>query len=504
MPGQDSSTDLTLALDIGTGSVRAAVVDASGRILRIAARPHEQIVPRRGWSEQRPSDWWTGCVAVIREVLEDDAGRIASVCACGQMHATVLVDEAGRLLRDTAPLWNDKRTDALVDAFSDAHPVDTYLAATANPPTPAWPGFKLQWLKAHDRRAYDAATHVLMPKDYVNLRLTDAVATDWTEGSLSFLMDAGKRCWSAPMCDRLGLDIAKLPALHAPQAVLGAVTEGAAAETGLRAGTPVLVGAGDFPMTLIGSGAATRGVASEVMGTSSIVTVVADAPILHPEVSNMALPDAWGAFALMESGGDAMRWAMRALGDGSYEDAVARAGAAPAGADGLFFLPYLVGERLGPHRNSRAQLFGLTPSHGAPAIHRAVMEGVAFGVNRQLAAMEAGAGIGVERLIASGGGVKADLWLQIKASVYGRPILVPEEAECGVVGCAVLAALATGRFASLHEASAAMVRFDREIAPDAASADTYARMQPIFDRLYESAKAYWNDLDALSAAAETA
>lgn len=306
------------------------------------------------------------------------------------------------------------------------------------------------------------------------------------------------------MCDRLGLDIAKLPALHAPQAVLGAVTEGAAAETGLRAGTPVLVGAGDFPLTLIGSGAATRGVASEVMGTSSIVTVVADAPILHPEVSNMALPDAWGAFALMESGGDAMRWAMRALGDGSYEDAVARAGAAPAGADGLFFLPYLVGERLGPHRNSRAQLFGLTPSHGAPAIHRAVMEGVAFGVNRQLAAMEAGAGIGVERLIASGGGVKADLWLQIKASVYGRPILVPEEAECGVVGCAVLAALATGRFASLHEASAAMVRFDREIAPDAASADTYARMQPIFDRLYESAKAYWNDLDALSAAAETA
>ena len=145
--------DLYLAIDVGTGSIRAALVDRSGAILAFASREHEQIVPRFGWSEQRPADWWAGTVATVREVLtkvEDAPGRVAALCACGQMHGTVLIDDAGRLTREAVPLWNDKRTLADVEAFAARHPPAAYLARTANPPSPAWPAFKLRWIAEND------------------------------------------------------------------------------------------------------------------------------------------------------------------------------------------------------------------------------------------------------------------------------------------------------------------------------------------------------------------
>ncbi len=217
----------------------------------------------------------------------------------------------------------------------------------------------------------------------------------------------------------------------------------------MPAGIPVLVGGGDFPVALLGSGVSRAGLCSDVTGTSSIITVVADNPLLDPEISNIGTVEGgWGGFVLLESGGDSMRWARRAFHEKalSYEEIVAKAALAPAGADRLFFLPYLTGERFGEHRNSRGQFFGITAEHGLPHLHRAVMEGVAFAVTRQMRIMEQAAGRKLERVIASGGGVKTALWLKIKASAYNIPILVPEEAECGVVGCAAMAAAATGRF----------------------------------------------------------
>ena len=177
------SSELYLTIDIGTGSVRAALVDRSGTVLHIASREHEQIVPAFGWSEQRPADWWAGVVHVVREAIgfiDGAAARIAVVCACGQNHGTVLIDKAGALTRTAAPLWNDKRTTDLVAAFEAKHRPETYLAESGNPPATAWPAFKLQWLRDNDRRAYDAAATVLMPKDYVNFRLTGERAMDLT------------------------------------------------------------------------------------------------------------------------------------------------------------------------------------------------------------------------------------------------------------------------------------------------------------------------------------
>jgi xylulokinase len=492
-----------LAIDVGTGSVRAALVNGRGKIASMAAREHEQIVPRYGWSEQRPADWWQGAAGAIREVLDSVAGaaaNIAAICACGQMHGTVLIDADGQLTRETAPLWNDKRTLAQVEAFRAQHDATSYLPLTANPATPAWPGFKLQWLKQNEPEAYERATTVFMSKDYINFRLTGERAWDWSDASTSFLMDPLTRTWSQPMLDALGLDITKFPPIRSPQEILGSITAEAAKATGLREGTPVLVGGADYPLSVLGSGVYAPGLGSDITGTSSIITVIADTPMLHPEVSNVATAEGlWGRFMLLDSGGDAMRWARRAFHENtlSYDAVAQKAAEAPVGSEGLFFLPYLTGERLGEHSNSRAQFFGIGAKHGTAHLHRAVLEGVAFGVRRHIGVIES-AGVRMERLVAASGGAKAALWLDIKASMYRTPILVPAEVECGVMGCAILAATAHGQFARLGDAVAAFVQFEREVLPDPRASDTYDRMMPIFERLYASSQQFYDDLDRLA------
>lgn len=494
---------LTLAIDVGTGSVRSALVDSKGKILVIVAREHEQIVTQFGWSEQRPDDWWQGVVATIREVLDkvpQAHSNIDAIAACGQMHGTVLVTDAGKLVRDTAPLWNDKRTASYVAAFERLHRPETYLADSANPATPAWPGFKLQWLRDNDPDAYQRTAAVLMPKDYINLRLTGEIAMDRTDGGASFLMDPMTGEWSEKMIGLLGLDRAKLAPLRNPVEILGHVTAKAAIETGLREGTPVLVGAGDYPAALLGSGVCRPGVGSEVMGTSAIITAVSDQPLLDAAVCNVGTVEGnWGAFMLLESGGDAMRWARRAFHEKqlSYSDIVGRAEEAPPGSERLFFMPYLAGERLGEHQNARAQYFGIGASHGLAHMHRAILEGVAFAVKRHINVLDAISGVPLERIIASGGGAKTKLWMRIKASVYNIPILVPAEAECGIVGCAIMAATATGRFANVEAGVDAHVSYVDEIMPDPRWSDIYAPMQMFFEKLYKHSQALYDDLDRL-------
>lgn len=494
-----------VALDIGTGSTRAAAVSVDGRILNVAAQEYDQIIPAYGWSEQRPDDWWNAAKAALTRVATWARGsgiRIEAIAACGQMHGTVLIDADGRLTRQTAPLWNDKRTLDYVRVFEKHEDITAWLPRTANPPTPAWPAFKLQWLRDNDPEAWARTATVLMPKDYVNLRLTGERAIDWTDAACSFLMDPATGGWSPDVLEALGLDLARMAPIRLPTEILGTVTEVAAAETGLAAGTPVLVGGGDYPVALLGSGVCRPGLASEVAGTSSIITLVTDRPILHPEISNVGTPEGnWGGFVLLEAGGDAARWARRAFHGGSlsYAEIAAMAETAAPGSDALLFLPYLMGERLGTHRNSRAQFFGLAAGHGLPQMHRAILEGVGFAVNRHLAVMERATGTRPEVLIASGGGAKAELWLRIKAAIYNRVILIPEEPECGLVGCAALAAVATGMARDLTEAAGRLVRHTREVAPDPAWADHYARMQPLFNALYEQSQQHYDTLDMLGA-----
>ena len=501
----NSGRDLLLAIDVGTGSVRAALLTLAGETVAYAAEEHEQIVPRFGWSEQRPADWWAGAVVVIRRVLAALPGagsRIAAIGACGQMHATVLLDADGRPALDAVPLWNDKRNRDTLDRFMHENSWQELLPVAGNPPSVAWWGFKLQWLKQHHPEAYARTALVLAPKDWINFRLTGAVAIDAPEASCTYLYDVATGGWSHALADLLGIDPALLPPIREPHEVLAGVSHQAAQETGLPEGIPVVVGISDYPAALLGSGVIAPGLASDVTGTSTLLTLCTEAPVLDPVITNVrgALPN-WSAFTILDAGGDAMRWARRAFHEKAYDydRIVSLAAGVPAGADMLLFLPYLNGERLGSHTNARAQFIGLTSGHGTGHLHRAVMEGVAFAAARNLRVMEA-AGNRLDRVIAAGGGAKTRLWLEIKASLYGCPVLTTAAEECGVLGCAMLAGTGVGLYPDLPSAVSRLVRFTGEIQPNPRWMDVYAHLRPVFDHAYENSQTYWTMLDA----AETA
>ncbi len=390
--------DLYLAIDVGTGGLRSALTDESGHILAFSHKEHEQIVPRFGWSEQRPLDWWHGTEITIREVLEkvdNAASRVAAICVCGQMHGSVLIDADGNPTLDAVPLWNDKRTVPQVEAFEKRYPPEKGLRLTANMPAPAWPAFKVAWIAENKPDVLARSTTLLMPKDWINFKLTGVRAQDVTEASLSYLMDWKTRDWSQELCDMTGVPRSLLAPLHSPADVLGSLDAKVAADLGLSSDIPVLVGAGDYPMALLGSGVMQPGMGSDVTGTSSIVTLLHDSAILDPSVSNVLTPNGvWGVMTLLDAGGDAVRWARRAFHENkrSYEEVAEIATHAEVGSNGLFFLPYLSGERMAEKHNSRAQFFGLKAEHGLAELHRAVLEGVAFSVRRVLDQLPEGTG----------------------------------------------------------------------------------------------------------------
>jgi xylulokinase len=218
--------DLLLAIDVGTGSVRAALFHRSGRMLGLSARQHDQFVPRFGWAEQRPADWWDGAIESIRRVLETTESashRVSAIAACGQMHGVVLIDDDGQLVLDSVQLWNDKRPSEDVSAFVAAHDVDALWTIAANPPSVAWPGFKLRWIARHRPEALSRAASLLMPKDYVNFQLTGALGMDESDASCTYLWDARTGDWSPELTRCLGIDVGLLPRVRAAHVLLSRI-----------------------------------------------------------------------------------------------------------------------------------------------------------------------------------------------------------------------------------------------------------------------------------------
>jgi xylulokinase len=243
---------------------------------------------------------------------------------------------------DSVQLWNDKRATAQVSAFSAANDVDALWPLSANPPSVAWPGFKVQWIARHQPGALARAATLLMPKDYINFRLTRRRAMDESDASCTYLFDARANAWSPLLARRLGVDPELLPPVHYASAVIGVVTSEATGETGLLSGTPVAAGTSDFAARLLGSGVSGEHRGSDITRTSTLITAYAPQPLRDPIITNMRTADgAWAAFTILDAGGDAMRWARRALH--RYEAIAAMATAAPPGADRLLFLPYLNG-----------------------------------------------------------------------------------------------------------------------------------------------------------------
>jgi xylulokinase len=480
-----------LAIDVGTQSARAALVDRELRIADSQAAPLPLFTPRPGWAEQEPEALWLAVAGSVAGLLERnrDAG-VEAVGVGAQMHGVVPVGGDRRPLVDRAGIWSDKRAAGLVDRFA-ARPDATALTALAgNQPLPSWSGFKLAWIREEQPDVYRRAAAFLVIKDFVNLRLTGVAATDPTEASGSFLTDAGTQAWSPELIEALGLTRAGLPDLVEPAAVIGGVAAEAAGQTGLRAGTPVVCGAGDMLCQLLAAGVSGPGRVAEVSGTASIVAAWDERPAADRRVMSLrALPRGWVRFGIADAGGVGLRWLAGLLGAAGYEELAGPGAGVPPGSRGLVFLPYLLGERTLGSSASRASFVGLTPAHGPPELLRAVLEGTCLELRRALDLIAGGSAAGAVRV--TGGGASSTLWNRIRADVYRRPVRPLRSAEGGLLGAALLAGAGAGWFDDVARAADDLVPPAEEVAPEPATADLYDREYAEFQALHDLLDARW-------------
>ena len=482
---------VVLGIDTSTTATKAVLVDAGGTVLGIGVAEYGVESPRPLWSEQDPASWWTGTMEAIARVLAATGvggADIEAIGLTGQMHGAVLLDAHREVLRP-AILWNDQRTAAECDEIRSRVGPGRLIEITGNDAITGLTAPKLLWVRRHEPETWARLTHVLLPKDFVRLRLTGDLAMDKADGSGTLLFDLAARTWSAEVLAALELDPAWFPRTLEGPAITGQVTAEAAAATGLRAGTPVVAGGGDQAANGVGVGAVAEGVVALSLGTSGVIFASTDSPI-HEARGRVhafchALPGRWHLMSVMLSAAGSLRWYRDALAPGMpFGDLAAEAADVRAAADGLFFLPYLSGER-SPHPDplARGAFVGLTLQHDRRHLTRAVLEGVAFGLRDGLDLMlEAGMPRPAE-IRASGGGLASPLWRQILADVLGAELVTPSTTEGAAFGAAVLAAVGAGWFEDVTVAASALVHTSPAASPGADEA-AYAATHAAYRELY--------------------
>ena len=496
-----SGSSLVVGIDVSTTATKAVLIDTAGVVRGIGVAEYGYDIPAPLWSEQDPRLWWDGAVSAIGDVLARTgiAGEsVVAVGLTGQMHGLVILDEAGAVLRP-AILWNDQRTGAECDRIRTAVGPERLIELTGNDALPGFTAPKLVWVRDHEPATWARVRHVLLPKDYLRLRLTDELAMDKADSAGTLLFDLAARDWSAEVLSALRIDAAWMPPTFEGPEVTGVVSAAAAAATGLRAGTPVVAGGGDQSANAVGVGAVSAGTVALSLGTSGVIFATTERPIheAHGRVHAFchAVPGRWHLMSVMLSAAGSLRWYRDALApEMAFGDLVEEAASAPAGSDGLRFLPYLTGER-SPHVDplARGAFVGLIASHERRHLTRSVLEGVAFGLRDGLASMlDAGMPMPTQ-IRASGGGTVSPLWRQILADVLGTEIATVNTSEGAAYGAAILAAVGAGWFPSVEAAATALISATPVAAPGPDAAryaeaystyrDLYPALAPIFPRL---------------------
>lgn len=493
---------LFLGLDLGTSAVKVGLFDAEGHLLRRARRTYPLYTPRPGWAEQEPEEWWSAACDALQEVLAGvDADRVASVGLSGHAPSQVLVARDGRPL-GRAIMWSDRR------AATEA----TWLAERVTPEQARdWtdcafitgvtqPAARLLWLKTHRPDDWARCAAVVHPKDFIALRLTGQTATDANSALCLFNPQTSR--YAAELLALLGVEPEKLPPVLEPTAVLGYVTSEAAAATGLRPGTPVVIGTVDAWCDILGCGGITPGCAVDVAGTSEVVALVTAEAVDGEGVFSAPLVE--GRYWIggpMQAGGAALAWLARCFYGREQPDfdlMEEEASAVAPGAEGLLFLPYLQGERAPVwDPKARGALVGLTDRHVRAHCARAVYEGMAFAVRDLLERCRAAAGLAPEVLRVCGGGSTSAFWNQIKADVTGLPVQRVAVLDAACLGAALLAAVGAGAFRGLDEAAGAMVRVADTFDPVLAHVSRYDGLFAAWGRLYPALRPVFSQLGRL-------
>jgi xylulokinase len=404
------------------------------------------------------------------------------------MHGAVFLDSQDRVIRP-ALLWNDQRTSAQCIEITDRLGRASLMTIAGNPALTGFQAPKLLWLRDTEPANYKRLAHLLLPKDYIRLRLAGEFATDASDASGTLLLDLRRRNWSDEILDALQVPREWLPTVLEGTEEAGRLRADVASDLGLPAGIPIAAGGGDNAAAAVGSGIVEVGLASSSIGTSGVV--FAHSPELVGDPSGRlhafchAFPGAYHLMGVTLSAGGSLRWWRQLLGQGhSYQELMELAATAPAGSEGLLFLPYLTGERT-PHSDplARGAFFGLTARHSAAHLTRAVLEGVVYSLDDCLEIMT-GLGIRVAEVRAIGGGAQSALWRQIQADVFGVPVRRMAVDEGPAYGAALLAGVASGQFRDVHEACS-VIRLRPEVAePEPSRAQVYRQYRAAYRELY--------------------
>lgn len=499
-----------LGIDVSTTATKALLSDESGAVSAVSATEYPFETPRPLWSEQDAALFWSGTVKSIRGVLEQsrvDPGDIAAIGLTGQMHGATLLDAHGDPLRPCI-LWNDQRTQKQCDEITARVGAARVLQLTGNPVLTGFTAPKIMWVRENEPDVYGRVAHILLPKDYARYKLTGEFLSDVSDASGTALFDVGKRAWSDEMLRALDIPRAWLPEVTESPVASAKICADAARATGLVEGTPVVGGGGDQAAGAVGTGSVRSGIVAVTLGTSGVVFAPSDEYRIEPQgrlhAFCHAVPGKWHLMGVMLSAAGSFRWYRDALGahekeiaartnEDVYDVLTREAATAPAGCEGLIFLPYLTGERTPyPDPNARGAFVGLTVRHGKAHLTRAVLEGVSYGLRDSLELMRA-LGITPTQVRAAGGGARSAVWRQILADVFGTEIVTVNVTEGAAYGAALLAGVGAGIYPDVESACDAVIQTTSRTAPGEAS-PIYAQYYPRYRALYPALKSEFESL----------
>ncbi len=487
--------DLLLGIDVGTTMVKAALFSLDGRLQALGSSELRLYHLRAGWVEQRPEDWWQAVCDSIRQAcaaVPDAAARIAGLAVSSQAPTLIPLDHAGDPLRP-ALIWMDRRAEAEAAELDALLGADAIYRITGNRPDAFYLAAKLRWFSRHQPDLLAQTYQFVQINGYVNYRLTHTYSLDASHVGLMQLGD-----WSPEICAACGVDPAQFPAVQPCAALHGEVTAEAAQATGLRPGTPVMVGTVDSAAAALESGATEPGIAAEMTGTSTVLIMPNRQRLTHSALISMphALPDLYLLMGATVASGASLRWYRDQFGEAEiragaeqgrdpFDLITEQAAQIAPGSEGVLFLPYMMGER-SPLWNSRARgvLFGLSLATPRAAVIRAILEGAALALRHNLE-VAAEAGVQLSEIRSVGGGARSALWNQIKADVLGLPILLPEASVGAPFGDALLAGMGVGLYPDLLQTIRESVRIRQRFEPNPDAHQRYDAIYPLFRSLYQ-------------------
>jgi xylulokinase len=483
---------LLLGIDLGTSSTKTVIMDREGRVIASAAQEYGIDHPYPGYAEQDPDIWIQAAFRTIRTALSNGrihASQIAGIGMSGQMHGTVCAGKDGNAVRP-AIIWADQRSAAQVARVYEQIGRERLGAWTANPLATGFMLSSWLWLVEYEPATLQQTRYLYLPKDYLRYRLTGKTGTEPSDASSTLLFDTTRRLWSGELLNFVGLDAYLLPEVNESAGVAGGLSREAATECGLVPGTPVVYGGSDQALQALGHGIVQPGLVSCTIGSGGVLFAPTENPTYDPllrmHLFCHAISNLWHLEAAILSAGLSLKWLRDNLFPSeSYKSLADAAAQIQPGAEGLFFLPHLSGERT-PYMDpdARAAFTGLTTRHGRPHMARAVMEGVVMELKQGLNLMLE-MGVPVQKIVASGGGTRHHLWLQLMADIFNYPIHLTSAQEAAAMGAAILAGAGTGIYASARQASLDIGRTEEGvIQPNPDNSRYYSEAFDFFRKLY--------------------